>query len=1155
MQLSVFAYDVANSEQDQITLHMKWKHSFQFAGFYAAQQQGFYEDEGLNVSIVEGSPGNQAIEAVLAGRAQYGVWSSAILKDRLEGKPLVVVAVIFQHSPYIILSRRDSGIRRPSDLIGKRVATNSDMGYAQLRAILLHEGIPAREVEVVDSSWDLEDLIEGRVDATLDYITDQPHQLAMRGIDYHIIQPIDYGVDFYGDCIFTSEEEARRNPQRVEAFRRASLLGWRYALDHPDELIDYILTLPGARERGLTKQHLQYEAEKTTELILPKYVELGHMNEGRWEHIADTFVSLGAIPPDYNLDGLLYANNPWRYYRWLYALIGGLFAFIIVSAIAWIWNRQLRQAIIRNTDTLLKTQDELKKSKEAEAEFSQHLTQLYEVTLDLSRTKTEDELLRHAVEMAHSRLHFDRFGIWLAGDPEDYIHGTYGIDEQGKLRDERKHIHYCKDSELWKNILESSPFPIIDEDAPLYDNLGNCVGRGTSINLALCDGDQVFGEVSTDNLLTGKPITSRGLKLLTLYTSAIGHLISRKRAERAMLESKEHLEAIIENEPECVKLVDSNGILLDMNPAGLGMIGATSKDQAIGKSIYDRIDEADRESYKQFNEWICSGHSDAMEYTIIALDGKPHRLSTIASPMKYSNTGEIVHLGIARDVTEQRQNEAERERLTTAIEQVAETIFITDTEGTIQYVNSTFEKVAGYNVTEVVGKNLHAFRSEEYNDAFYHQIWQILVNNEVWSGRINSRRKDGSIYVEEVVISPVRDSKGEITNYVAVNRDITHEARLEEQLRHAQKMEAVGQLAGGIAHDFNNLLQAILGYTQLELSENDGSRNLEQIERAATRAAELTRQLLAFSRKQVIELSHINLNEVIDGLAKMIRRLIGEHIELTVTSAPRLDAIQADPGQIEQVLMNLCVNARDAMPEGGRLTIETENVQLDEAFTLNHPESSPGKYVLMKVSDTGAGMSAQTLEQIFEPFFTTKEVGKGTGLGLAMVYGIIKQHDGYIYASSQEGLGTQFSVYLPATETRPGPRQEIEEDTKALHGSETILVAEDDEAILALTSHILQNAGYQVIQARNGSEAIDKFEQYAEEIEMAIFDVVMPLLGGEKAMAHILELHPGLPHLFVSGYNDSAVHTDFIQREGESLLQKPFLPKQLLAQVRQILDA
>jgi PAS domain S-box-containing protein len=394
-------------------------------------------------------------------------------------------------------------------------------------------------------------------------------------------------------------------------------------------------------------------------------------------------------------------------------------------------------------------------------------------------------------------------------------------------------------------------------------------------------------------------------------------------------------------------------------------------------------------------------------------------------------------------------------------------------------------------------------------------------------------------------------------NRAARTRAEQDREHMQQQLLQSQKMEAVGQLAGGVAHDFNNILQAVMGYAQILIDTASTTKQpceeLEEIYKGAERAAALTRQLLAFSRRQVIRPTPLDLNQLMENLLNMLARIIGEHIRLEWLPGNHLGSVQGDAGMLEQVLMNLCLNARDAMEDGGVLTIETQNVRIDSEYCNAHAWARPGRYVLLSVTDTGCGMDSKTLARIFEPFFTTKAEGKGTGLGLAMVYGIVKQHEGMIGAYSEVGKGTTLKIYLPACEQHAetlGPMiQGI-----ASGGTETILLAEDDPGVRKLAQTVLERAGYSVLTAKDGEEAVSLFAQHADNIALIILDVVMPRVGGHKALEQIRALRPEARAIFSSGYSENAVHTNFVLHEGLRLIQKPYAPEALLHAVRDALD-
>ena len=520
-----------------------------------------------------------------------------------------------------------------------------------------------------------------------------------------------------------------------------------------------------------------------------------------------------------------------------------------------------------------------------------------------------------------------------------------------------------------------------------------------------------------------------------------------------------------------------------------------------------------------------------------------------------------IRAGVCLPYNESRSHEAEDQlrKLSRAVEQSGDLVIITDRSGVIEYVNPAFRALTGYSSEEVLGRKPNLLKSGQQDLAYYKKLWDTVLSGNVFRGILANKKKNGELFYAEKSIAPVRDASGNITHFISNDRDITERRKLEAQLLQAQKMDAIGQLAGGVAHDFNNLLMVISSYAELSLDsltpEHPLHQKLTEIIKASHRAADLTRQLLAFSRKQIQSLQSLDLNSVVQELERMLPRLIGEHIQVSLKRDNDLGRIHADPVQMEQIIINLATNARDAMRKGGKLLIETSNVHLDESYVHRRPMVPPGDYVLLSVSDCGEGIAPEHLPHIFEPFFTTKKEGEGTGLGLATVYGIVKQSGGFVWVYSEPGMGTTFKIYFPrlhAPGEKPSEASRIQEETPK--GSETILIVEDEDAVRRPACEFLVSSGYKILEARDGKQAISMAKNFHGTIHLMVTDVVMPRMGGGQAALELCAHRPELKVLYVSGYASPTLLQHGVSTLEPMFLQKPFTLRELERKIRQALS-
>jgi PAS domain S-box-containing protein len=649
-------------------------------------------------------------------------------------------------------------------------------------------------------------------------------------------------------------------------------------------------------------------------------------------------------------------------------------------------------------------------------------------------------------------------------------------------------------------------------------------------------------------------------------TGAIGvslDVTERRAAEQVVIRSERRLQAIIDAEPACVKLVAPDGLLLDMNRAGLEMIGVHDLAQVVGRPVTNLVHPDDRDQYLQMHRTALSGSPGRREFRIVGLNGEERRVDSHAVPFDAStDTGETrpAVLSVTSDISErvraQRALHEAEERMRFALEASRLGVWDMNLKTDVTYWSETCEVLHGLE-RGTFGKSLPAFVDcihPEDREAVLQTIDNAIREHRdaeieyrtLWRNGTERRISSSAHFFYDDTGVPLRGA--------GVSIDVTEKRSLEAQLRQSHRMEAMGLLAGGIAHDFNNLLTAIGGYTDLVLRTLDDSdarrEDLKEVAKATQRAAALTRQLLAVSRRQILHPTVLDVNGMVADVQKLLRRTIPENIDLQLELSPVLEPVRADRGQLEQVVLNLAINAGDAMPQGGHLRLATDTVDIDQAWAHRRRPMPVGQYVRLTVSDTGMGMTEETQAHIFEPFFTTKERGKGTGLGLATVYGIVKQSDGFIWVESHVGAGTTFEIYLPVVHEPTEPPVQVAPAVDMSGGSQTILLAEDDGAVRRLARDVLANQGYTVLDARDGDEALAIARRYPNAIHLLIADVVMPGLSGRDLAARLTVDRPDVRVLYTSGYTENVMMRAGFE-PGLHLLVKPFLPGDLLRKVRE----
>ncbi len=1167
---------------EKVVLQLPYSHQFQFAGVYAAVEQGYFKEEGLDLVVRPTTAQHHApIEEVGAGKADYGIAQGPqLIAARLAGQPVVVIAAIMQHSPQVLVTKVGDNLNTPHDLIGKRVAMDSTSLQSEIRLMLEREGVGFDRITVVPNQWQSNELLDGTADAMSVFVIDMPHIMNRNGWPVRVIRPTDYGVDFYGDCLFASATTLAERPEQALRMRRALLRGWTHALRHPEQIIDLILTRYVAEvslqnRPPLDRAALKYEAGQVAMLVNADLVELGRLNAGRWQHMAEVIRNYDGKGDLSLIEGMLYeppTDVTGRLAGVATWLLGGLAAAVLVAVGAVYMNRRLQSLVNRRTE-------ELQLSEQRQREYFEYApapiviedyTALEPVLAQLRADGVTDlrahlegnpELVRRLVQqkrvVAANRLALAHPDLRTIEDINRRVVDYMTEQSLGMFIRELVAIWDGTDQLTLEKTYELSGKPV---HVLVNWQVSRKEGRPDLANVRLVFTDVTAQKQAESALRQSEERYRLLFEQAPLAVVEFDYAPLRSWFAELRAQGVTDLEDYFRKHPEAREIALTKSPLVDVNQSTLQLLGAGSKAELVAR-LRDIYTESTIQVRCANAVRIWNGVlSSQGEFDVRRLDGVVRTLSYHWRMFSQDGTPsfgrtQTVLVDVTERLAAERALRDSETRYRELFEQGAGGIYRSTPEGRFITVNTALARMFGFTKPEDMiawtgtqaaqSIYLKPGRRDEFRTAFGERGQVIDFESEV-------QMRDGrSIWISENA-REVRDSQGRLLYYEGFVTDITARRQLEAEMGRASKLEAVGLLAGGIAHDFNNILTVVLGNVTLAEADTDAGSainlRLADARKATMRARDLTLQLLTFAKGGEPVKAAVELPELLRESAAF--SLHGAKAKADFRIAPNLWSVNADKGQLGQVVQNLVLNAVQAMPSGGMVTVTAENTEV-AAGAL---PVSPGRYVKLTVSDSGMGIARDHLAKIFDPYFTTK--AQGSGLGLATVYSIIRKHEGHIEADSEPDRGTIFRLWLPAGGTpvsAPGGTSGSRSPFRT-----KVLFMDDEEPIRGMAKIFMERLGFDCDTAADGAETIRKYQeamQGGHGYEVVLMDLTVPGgMGGREAMEQLRRIDPAVRAIVSSGYSRDPVMANYRLHGFRAVLPKPYGLEQLRKTMNDVLD-